>query len=89
MAIKQAQVSVTTTATLLDQTMTGVEKVAILVRNRGTGAVYIGGSDVSSSNGFQLDAGESTTVEAGTYSPGLYGRAATGTHTVHVLQVGA
>lgn len=88
MAVKQAQVSVTSSATLLDQTMSGIERVAMLVRNRGTAAVYLGGSDVSSANGLQVDVGEAVTVEAETYVLGLYARAASGTHTVHVLQVG-
>ena len=88
MSVKQGQVSVGTTATLLDQAMSGVDKVAMLVRNRGTGVVYLGGADVSSANGLQLDVGDAVTLEAETYSVGLYGRAASGTQAVHVLQVG-
>lgn len=87
MAVKAARVSVAATATALAQTDT-VAVSAILVRNRGTAAVYLGASDVTTATGFQLDPGESATVEAGTYPLALYGICASGTVTCHVLQVG-
>jgi hypothetical protein len=34
-----------------------------LIRNRGGVAVYIGASDVTTSTGFQLDAGEAITMD--------------------------
>lgn len=80
------QVSVTTTATLLDQSTGGSR--AVLVRNRGTVAVYLGAGTVTSGTGFQLDSGESVSIDVSGSGAGggLYARTASGTATVHVLQ---
>lgn len=87
MAVKAVRVSVATTATALFQADT-VAASAILVRNRGTAAVYLGAADVTTATGAQLDPGESATVEADTHPIGLYGICASGTVVCHVLQVG-
>lgn len=87
MAVKQARVSVATTATALFQTDT-VAASSILVRNRGAAAVFLGAADVTTANGFQLDPGDSATVEADTHPIGLYGICSSGTVSCHVLQVG-
>lgn len=86
MAISSNQVTVTTSATRLDPS-TGVPTGAVLVRNRGSAAVYLGGSNVTTANGFQLDAGESVPMDIRS-GDALYGVVASGTQTVHVLQVG-
>jgi hypothetical protein len=55
------------------------------IRNRGSVAVYLGGdSSVTTSTGYQLDAGEAVamTVAEGEY---VYGIAASGSNAVHVL----
>lgn len=88
MAVKAERVSVATSATLLDRTDT-IRRGSLLVRNRGSAAVYLGASDVSTSTGFQLDAGESVSVDAETYPVGLYAVCASGTVSCHVLQVGS
>lgn len=88
MAVKGARVDVATTATALSQTDV-VSTAAILVRNRGAATVYLGGPDVTTGTGYQLDAGESISVEAAAYQVGLFGVCASGTVTCHVLQVGA
>lgn len=85
-AVGSGQVTVTTTAAVLDQTTTGTR--SLLVRNRGSVPVYLGGSNVSSSNGFQLDPGESASVDIPKYGAGLYGRTASSSARVDVLQVG-
>jgi hypothetical protein len=83
-----AQTSVNTTATLIDTSTGGARSV--LLRNRGSVAVYLGGIDVASNTGFQLDPGESVTLDVGGSGAGggLYGRTASSSATVHVLQVG-
>lgn len=82
--IASGQVTVTSTATALDQSTTGAR--SMLVRNRGSVAVYLGGSNVSTSNGFQLDPGESVGLDAAKFGSGLYGRTASSSARVDVLQ---
>lgn len=90
MATKSAQVSVTNSATRLDQTLSpAAKRSSILIRNRGSVAVYVGASDVATNSGLQIDAGEAISVDLGaTPGPFLYGITASGTATCHVLQVG-
>lgn len=90
MATKCAQVSVGDTATRLDQTLTpGVKSSSILVRNRGAVAVFLGPAGVATNTGFQLDPGESVSMDLGASAgPFLYGITASSTATCHVVQVG-
>lgn len=81
-----AQVTVTNAATALDVNSTGAR--SLLVRNRGSVAVYLGGAAVTTGIGFQLDPGESLTADFPTYSAGLYGITASSTARVDVLEVG-
>lgn len=78
-----SQVNVTTAATLL----AAADQGSVIVRNRGTVAVYIGLSNtVTSATGFQIDAGEALAVDRGGSNPtAVYGIAASGTQAVHVL----
>lgn len=77
-----AQVSVSTTvviivaATNFDQTVN--------LHNLGGGSVYLGGSNVTTSNGYKFDNGDKLTVTVGDHEA-LYAVAASGTHTVAVL----
>lgn len=57
-----------------------------VVRNRGSVAVYLGGAAVTSSDGFQLDPGESASFDLNG-SDDLYGVVASGSAAVHVLKV--
>jgi hypothetical protein len=78
-----AQVSVGTTATVLaaatdfDQT--------VWLHNSGGGVVYLGASNVTTSNGYKLDNGDKLTVTVGD-SEALYAVTASGTQTVAVLR---
>ena len=85
-AVTSAQVTVTNTATALDQSTAGSR--SMLVRNRGAVAVYLGGFAVTTSIGFQLDPGEAATVDVLKYGSGLYGITASSTARVDVLQSG-
>lgn len=88
MAVKGTQVTVTTSATALESTLTA-QGMSVLVRNRGAVAVYIGGSAVTAATGYQLDPGEAVTLDASDQNPlGVYGITAAVSCVCHVLQVG-
>ncbi len=83
-----ARVSVSTTAIRLDTAWGGGSPRAVLVKNKGTASVFIERtSAVTTATGFELEVGAAAAVD-GIDSAGLYGIAASGTHVVHVLQVG-
>lgn len=89
MSVQAARVSVTNSATRLDSTTDPMLRFSILVVNRGTAAVYVGSSSVTTATGTQIDVGGSVTLDMRSSDGGLYGIAASGTHTCHVTQVGA
>ena len=78
-----AQVSVNATATVLvaatafDQT--------VYLHNSGGGIVYLGGSDVTTANGYKLDNGDKLTLMVGDHEA-LYAVTASGTNVVTVLK---
>ncbi len=88
MAVQNAQVTVTTAATRLDQTADAGMRSSLVVRNMGTAPVYLGSSTVTTANGAQLDAGESASVDL-VKGESLYAVAASGTVRCDVLQAGA
>ncbi len=77
-----AQVTVTTTATLLVAASTFDQTVWI--HNSG-GAMYIGNSNVTTANGYKLDTDDKMELPVGD-NEGLYGIVASGTTTVFVLK---
>jgi hypothetical protein len=77
-----AQVSVGTTATLLVAASTFDQTVWI--HNSG-GATYIGGSNVTTANGYKLDTDDKMELPVGD-NEGLYGIVESGTNTVFVLK---
>lgn len=81
------RVTVADTATRIDSATISARTQAVLVRNRGAVSVYLGGAGVTTAAGFQLDAGESVSMDAHVYQLGLYGITAAGTAAVHVLHV--
>ena len=76
------------------QVVVGTEAVVIVpksdfdqtanLHNLGGGAIYLGGPNVNTSNGYKLDNGDKLTVPVGDHEA-LYAVAASGTHTVAVL----
>jgi hypothetical protein len=78
-----AQVTVTTTATLL--VAANIMDQTVLLHNLGGGAVYLGDVNVTTSNGYKLDNGDKLQVPVGDHE-GLYGIAASGTHMIAVLK---
>lgn len=88
MAVQAAQVSVGTTETELTGTQTDATAgQSLVVRNRGTADVFVGGTGVATSTGFKLAAGDSVSLELG-QGEKLYGIVAAGSESVHVLRVG-
>jgi hypothetical protein len=77
-----AQVVVDVTATVIVPA-TNFDQTANL-HNLGGGAIYLGGADVTTSNGYKFDNGDKLTVTVGDREA-LYAIAASGTHTVAVL----
>lgn len=85
MASAASRVTVGTTATPIVTSARG----SVVIRHRGSNPVYLGGSDVTTGNGFQLDAGDTLYLDLhGGEGETLYGRVATGTETLHVLGYG-
>ena len=78
-----AQVSVGTTATVLVAASTFDQTVWL--HNSGGGIVYIGGADVTTSNGYKLDSNDKMELPVGD-NEALYGVTSSGTNTVGVLK---
>ena len=77
-----AQVTVTTTATLLVDS--SIFNQTVWIHNSG-GVLYIGASNVTTANGCKLDNDDKMQLPVGDYE-GLYGIVASGTNTVFVLK---
>ena len=75
------QVTITTTASVI---VSASSYRNIYLHNLGGGAIYLGGSNVTTSNGYKLDNGDKLTLIIGDVEA-LYGVAASGTHTLAVL----
>ena len=75
------QVTITTTASVI---VSANSYRNIYLHNLGGGAIYIGGSNVTTSNGYKLDNGDKLSLIIGDVEA-LYGVAASGTHTLAVL----
>ena len=77
-----SQVNVGTTAVIIAPAANSYQN--IYLHNLGGGAIYIGGSNVTTSNGYKLDNGDKLSLIIGDVEA-LYGVAASGTHTLAVL----
>jgi len=77
-----AQVTVSTTATIIVPA-SNFDQTANL-HNLGGGAIYLGGANVTTSNGYKFDNGDKLTVTVGDHEA-LYAITASGTQTVAVL----
>lgn len=84
-----ARVTVTTSATRLDNATNSMARGSVIIRNRGAVAVYVGDAGVTTATGFQVDAGETLSVETAGSADLLYGITASGSAACHVLQVGS
>ena len=75
------QVTITDTASVI---VSANSYRNIYLHNLGGGAIYLGGSNVTTSNGYKFDNGEKLSLIIGD-TEALYGVAASGTHTLAVL----
>jgi hypothetical protein len=89
MSVQVRRATVTSSATRLDSTTDPQLRFTVTVVNRGTAAVFVGPSTVTTSDGVQIDVGGSLAVDMRSTDGGLYGVAASGSHTCHVIQVGS
>jgi hypothetical protein len=76
--MNHSAVTVANTATLV--VAANQAKAGFLIANVGSATVYLGGSGVTTANGYPLDPGE--------YEGNLYGIVASGTNAVRVLEWG-
>jgi hypothetical protein len=82
MPISSAQVTVTTSATLL-VAGDGIAEGVYLHSSSGT--IYLGSSDVTSSNGYKMDNGDKLIIN--NHESPIYGITSSGTATMSVLIV--
>jgi hypothetical protein len=62
--------------------------MSIMMHNRGSVAVFIGGADVTAATGYQLDPAGRMRMDLRNTDGGVYGITASGTAEVHRLQLG-
>jgi hypothetical protein len=77
-----AQITVTTTATLL--VAANIAYQTVWLHNLGGGTMYLGNANVTTANGYKFDNGDKMQLLVGD-NEGLYAIAASGTHTIAVL----
>ncbi len=87
MSVNPKQATVTSTASRIDPNVDPMQRSRVVVRNRSTVVVYIGGPGVTTGTGFPLDPGDSVSVDLSA-KESLYGIVASGTAAVAVLQSG-
>jgi hypothetical protein len=78
-----AQITVTTTATLL--VAANIAYQTVWLHNLGGGTMYLGNANVTTANGYKFDNGDKMQLLVGD-NEGLYAIAASGTHTIAVLK---
>ena len=78
---KTAQISVTTTKTLVVPELIGDQSVYL---HSSSGTLYIGGADLTTANGYRLDNGDKLTIMVGDHEA-LYAITASGTANLFVM----
>jgi hypothetical protein len=78
---KCSQVTVTTTATLL---VTSNRADQMVYLHSGSGTIYLGNSDVTTSTGYRMDNGDKLSMQLGD-NEALYAIASSGTPVVYVM----
>jgi len=88
MASLGTRITVTTTATKLNGTDTNrISGSSLVIRNKGEVSIFLGNTDVLSSTGFELEVGESITLDLST-GDNIYAITASGTCVCHILALG-
>lgn len=81
MPISSAQITVTTSPTLLVAGDAGAEQVNF----HSKGVIYLGGADVTTSTGYQMDNGDKVVLQ--NHESPIYGICSSGTPTMQVLVI--
>lgn len=82
-AVAAARVVIGTSPTLISQASADLGPV--LIKNRGTASVYLGGATVATTTGYELAVGETVSIALGG-NEAVYGIVDTGTVLVHKLE---
>lgn len=85
--LKTDRITVTTTPVRIGGT-DEVVSLNVIFRNRGATPIYVGGPDVSTGWGYQVDPGEGLTMDMLATDNGIWALTASGSSTVHRLQRG-
>lgn len=78
---KSAQYTVTTTPSIIVPALIGDQSAYL---HSASGAVYIGGADLTVENGYKLDNGDKLSLMVGDHQA-LYAVTSSGEHTLYVL----
>lgn len=88
MAVKAKRVTVTTSPTKINSKPTdGQSGAGGQARNRGASSVFVGGSDVTTATGYEVEAGDVIAFDLD-HGEDIYGIVASGTCVMHVLEGG-
>jgi len=82
MTISSAQYTITTTRSIIVANDMAAEEVHLHATN---GKIYLGGADVTTANGYEIDAGDQVVIQ--NHTNAIYAIAAAGTHSVSVLVI--
>jgi hypothetical protein len=78
---KSAVFTVNTTAAVVVPALPGDQSVYL---HSASGTIYIGGSDLTTANGYRMDNGDKLTIMVGDHEP-LYAITSSGTSSLYVL----
>jgi protein involved in polysaccharide export with SLBB domain len=78
---KSSVQTITTTASIVVPALPGDQSVYL---HSASGALYIGGPDLTAANGYRLDNGDKLTIMVGDHEP-LYAITSSGSSTLYVL----
>jgi len=82
MTISSAQYTITTTRSIIVTNDLAAEEVHLHATN---GKIYIGGADVTTANGYEIDAGDQVVLQ--NHTNAIYAIASAGSHSVSVLVI--
>lgn len=83
--IKTSVKTITATTSIIDGGGDNIYKVGLLIKNPSSVTVYIGGSDVDTTIGYPIGAGETLAIDLG-QGDALYGVVASGSHTINLIR---
>ena len=82
--VKDSQVAMSTTAAAIPTTPLASRKT-LQIQNNTAGVLYLGGASVTTTTGFQIQAGDSESIDLG--SAVIYGVLASGSGNINILEI--